>query len=59
MNLTELAASATVPAAIQLNVNYNQVMAGAVFGALPLALMFILLQRNFVRGVVLTGLREA
>ena len=42
----------------QLNVNYNQVMAVAVFGALPLVLMFILLQRNFVRGVALTGLRE-
>lgn len=42
----------------QLNVNYNQVMAVAVFGALPLVLMFMLLQRNFVRGVALTGLRE-
>ena len=42
----------------QLNVSYNQVMAVAVFGALPLVAMFILLQRNFVRGVALTGLRE-
>jgi multiple sugar transport system permease protein len=42
----------------QLTVTYNRVMAVAVFGSLPLVLMFILLQRNFIHGVALTGLRE-
>ena len=30
----------------------------AVFGALPLVALFLALQRSFVRGIVLTGLRE-
>jgi ABC-type glycerol-3-phosphate transport system permease component len=42
----------------QLNVRYNRVMAVAVFGALPLVLMFIILQRNFVQGVAMTGMKE-
>lgn len=42
----------------QLNVSYNRVMAVAVFGALPLVIMFMLFQRHFIRGVSLTGLRE-
>ncbi len=42
----------------QLTVTYNRIMAVAVFGALPLILVFILLQRNFIRGIALTGLRE-
>jgi ABC-type glycerol-3-phosphate transport system permease component len=42
----------------ELTVSYNRIMAVAVFGALPLILLFLVLQRNFVRGMVLTGLRE-
>lgn len=42
----------------QLNVSYNKVMAVAVFGALPLVIMFILFQRHFIRGISMTGLRE-
>ena len=42
----------------QLTTTYNQVMAVAVYGTVPMVAMFVLLQRNFVRGVVLTGLRE-
>ncbi|MCB9138045.1 MAG: carbohydrate ABC transporter permease [Caldilineaceae bacterium] len=42
----------------ELTVSYTQIMAVAVFGALPLVLLFIALQRNFINGVALTGLRE-
>lgn len=42
----------------ELTVSYNRIMAVAVFGALPLVLLFLALQRSFVRGIVLTGLRE-
>jgi multiple sugar transport system permease protein len=44
--------------ASELTASYNRIMAVAVFGALPLVLLFLVLQRNFVRGIVLTGLRE-
>lgn len=42
----------------QLTVTYNRIMAVAVFGAVPLVLLFILLQRNFIKGIALTGLKE-
>lgn len=42
----------------ELTVSYNRIMAVAVFGALPLIALFVALQRSFVRGIVLTGLRE-
>jgi ABC-type glycerol-3-phosphate transport system permease component len=42
----------------QLTVTYNRIMAVAVYGALPLIFMFIVLQRNFIKGIALTGLRE-
>jgi len=42
----------------QLTVTYNRVMAVAVFGALPLILLFVILQRNFIKGIALTGLKE-
>ncbi len=42
----------------ELTVSYNRIMAVAVFGALPLVVLFLVLQRSFVRGIVLTGLRE-
>lgn len=42
----------------ELTASYNRIMAVAVFGALPLVGLFLVLQRNFVRGIVLTGLRE-
>jgi len=44
--------------ASELTVSYNRLMAVAVFGAVPLVLLFLVLQRNFVRGIVLTGLKE-
>ncbi|NLJ48117.1 MAG: carbohydrate ABC transporter permease [Candidatus Atribacteria bacterium] len=42
----------------QLTTTYNQIMAAAVFGALPMIVMFIVFQKNFIKGVVLTGLKE-
>jgi len=42
----------------ELTASYNRIMAIAVFGAVPLVLLFLLLQKNFVRGIVLTGLKE-
>jgi ABC-type glycerol-3-phosphate transport system permease component len=42
----------------ELTASYNRIMAVAVFGALPLIVLFLVLQRNFVRGIVLTGLKE-
>ena len=42
----------------ELTASYNRIMAVAVFGALPLVVLFLILQRNFVRGIVLTGLKE-
>ena len=42
----------------QLSVRYSHIMAVAVYGAIPLFLMFIVLQRNFVEGIALTGLKE-
>jgi multiple sugar transport system permease protein len=42
----------------ELTVSYNRIMAVAVFGALPLVIMFIALQRNFINGIAVTGLRE-
>ncbi len=42
----------------ELTASFNRIMAVAVFGALPLVVLFLALQRNFVRGIVLTGLRE-
>lgn len=42
----------------ELTASYNRIMAVAVFGALPLVMLFLILQRNFVRGIVLTGLKE-
>lgn len=42
----------------ELTVSYNRIMAVAVFGALPLIALFLALQRSFVRGIALTGLRE-
>lgn len=44
--------------ASELTASYNRIMAVAVFGAIPLVILFLLLQRNFVRGIVLTGLKE-
>jgi multiple sugar transport system permease protein len=42
----------------ELTVSYNRIMAVAVYGALPLVFLFLILQRNFVHGIALTGLRE-
>lgn len=42
----------------QLSVRYSHIMAVAVFGSIPLLLMFMIFQRNFVEGIALTGLKE-
>lgn len=52
----------TLPLGIQLfesafGTAYNEVMAVAVVGMLPMALLFFFLQRAFVQGVTMTGLK--
>jgi len=42
----------------QMIARYNEIMAVAVLGALPLVLLFVVLQRHFVEGVTATGVRE-
>ena len=42
----------------QMIARYNEIMAVAVTGALPLVLLFVVLQRHFVEGVTATGVRE-
>jgi len=37
---------------------YHEIMAAAVIGMIPTALIFLLFQRAFVRGIALTGLKE-
>ena len=37
---------------------YNEVMAVAVIGMIPLALMFFFFQRAFIQGIALSGLKE-
>src|SRR5690554_3446699 len=39
------------------NYSYGQLMAGAVISALPVLLIFILLQRYFIQGISLTGVK--
>lgn len=38
-------------------VPYNQIMAGAVMATIPLLLLFVILQRYFIEGIALTGLK--
>ena len=40
------------------SVNYGVVMAGATLATLPPIIVFIALQRYFVQGIVLSGLKE-
>jgi len=42
----------------EMTAAYTGIMAVAVFGAIPLVLLFLVLQRNFVRGIMLSGLKE-
>jgi len=37
---------------------YHEIMAIAVMGMIPAALIFLVFQRAFVRGIALTGLKE-
>ena len=37
---------------------YHEIMAAAVVGMIPTALVFLLFQRAFVRGIALSGLKE-
>lgn len=48
---------ALVPGQSQAAQVYGQSMAGSVIAALPPIIMFLLLQRNFIRGISLTGLK--
>lgn len=42
----------------QMIARYNEIMAVAVIGSLPLLLLFVALQRQFVEGVMVTGIKE-
>ncbi|HET8522998.1 MAG TPA: hypothetical protein VFL82_07180 [Thermomicrobiales bacterium] len=37
--------------------NYQGVMAGSVLAAIPTILVYIIFQRNFVRGIALSGIK--
>jgi len=37
---------------------YHEIMAIAVLGMIPAALIFLFFQRSFVRGIALSGLKE-
>jgi ABC-type glycerol-3-phosphate transport system permease component len=39
-------------------VSYNQIMAIAVFGSVPLIILFLIFQNNFVSSISMTGLKE-
>ncbi|MBN1314896.1 MAG: carbohydrate ABC transporter permease [Anaerolineales bacterium] len=39
-------------------VNYNEIMAVAIVGIIPTALLFFFLQRYFIQGITLSGLKE-
>lgn len=39
-------------------VNYNEIMAIAIIGMIPTALLFFFLQRYFIQGIAITGLKE-
>lgn len=41
----------------QNRIFYNQIMAGAVMATLPVIVMFVVLQRYFVQGIALTGVK--
>ncbi|MCC7106342.1 MAG: carbohydrate ABC transporter permease [Chloroflexi bacterium] len=52
----------TVPLGIQMfesafGTAYNEVMAVAVIGMLPMAILFFVLQRAFVQGITMTGIK--
>lgn len=58
------AAKRTVPLGIAMvtqmagqRVLYNQLMAISIFGMVPVLIVFMLLQRHFVQGVVMSGLK--
>jgi len=38
-------------------VNYEAVMAGSVISTIPMLIVYLLFQRNFVRGVALSGIK--
>ena len=38
--------------------NWNQLMAVAAIGALPMIVLFFVLQRSFIQGIAITGLKE-
>jgi multiple sugar transport system permease protein len=43
---------------IQNRTVWNLVMAGAVLATIPLILIFVVLQKHFVRGIALSGMKE-
>jgi multiple sugar transport system permease protein len=42
----------------QFGANFAMVMAGALVVTLPMLLVFLMFQRQFIRGVFLTSIRE-
>jgi len=42
----------------QVTVHYNEIMAVAVTGSIPLVVLFLILQKQFIKGIAMTGLRE-
>lgn len=41
-----------------LAVRYNEIMAVAVVGMIPMVLLFFFMQRSFIQGIAITGLKE-
>jgi ABC-type glycerol-3-phosphate transport system permease component len=39
-------------------VSYNQIMAIAVYGSIPIIVLFLVFQKNFIEGIAATGLKE-
>ncbi|WP_078060037.1 carbohydrate ABC transporter permease [Gracilibacillus timonensis] len=41
----------------EYNTNYSLMMAGAVISILPLIILYLILQRHFIEGIALTGVK--
>ena len=61
--VTQSSAMRTVPLIIgvlngQFGSNFSMMMAGALVVTLPMLLVFLVFQRQFIRGIFLTSIRE-
>jgi multiple sugar transport system permease protein len=59
LSSAELATLPLVVAKVSLvgeSIIFTEILAAAVLGSLPLVLLFLVLQRNFVKGITLTGI---